>query len=104
DRQVKVLAVHARQLGFEHDLVLVLIDVHIGVPGSPGDAFVVEGSGHIAGKKTIYFLLETSQIAKRVVTNDTHDSKPPEFFGKNFLVTAHRNGPNKQPKLVSAAA
>src|SRR5205809_4500125 len=86
DRNVEILALHARQFSLQHDLILVLIDVNIRTPGSASNAFVVESPGKISRKQTIYLFLEGSQIAKRVVTNDTHNYKPPDFVKEFFLV------------------
>src|SRR5688500_6741282 len=65
DRQLEVLPVHAGQLGFEHDLVLVLVDVHARHPSAAGDALVAEGARDVAGEKAIHLILQSPQVAER---------------------------------------
>src|SRR5258708_25763183 len=77
---MEVLAFQAGQLSLEHDLVLVFIDVYAGTPRTGGNPFVIEGASHITGEKTVDFVLQGSQIAKRVVTTNTHSQNPPDFL------------------------
>src|SRR5207248_11516636 len=78
DRQIKVLSIHARQFGLEHNLLFVLIDVHAGTPRAPRNTFFVKRARDTAGKKPVHFFLQSSQVAKRVITNDTHFLLPPK--------------------------
>src|SRR5207249_10503239 len=73
DRQVKILALHPWQLSLEHNLIFVLIDIHARAPGASRNSFFIKGTRHVAGEQSIYFFLKTSQIAKRVVTNNAHN-------------------------------
>jgi hypothetical protein len=57
DREVEILALHARQFCFENYLVLVFINVHTGIPSSSSNAFVIVGSREIGGKKAIDLVL-----------------------------------------------
>ena len=74
DRKVEVLTLHARQFCFEHDLLLIFIDVDTGTPGSASHAFIVKAARHAAGKKAVHLFLKRAQVAERIITNDTHDS------------------------------
>src|SRR5438132_2356715 len=82
DRKIEIFAVHDGQFSLKNDLILVLIDIHARTPCPAGNAVVVEGPADIAGKKTIYFLVQVLQVAKRVIANNTHKSKPPDSFAK----------------------
>src|SRR5205823_14154335 len=73
DRQVKILALHPWQLSLEHNLIFVLIDIHTRAPRTSRNSFFIKGPRHVSGEQPIYFLLKTSQIAKRVVTNNAHN-------------------------------
>jgi hypothetical protein len=42
------------------------------MPRAARDSFVIERPSDIAGKKPVYFILKTSQIAERVVTSNSH--------------------------------
>src|SRR6185437_1564023 len=44
------------------------------MPQAARDAFVVESSSHIAGKKTVHLVLKAPQIPKRIVTINSHSS------------------------------
>jgi hypothetical protein len=44
------------------------------VPRTARDAFVIERAADITRKKTVYFVLKTSQIAKGIVTINSHSS------------------------------
>src|SRR5947209_10370872 len=72
--QIKVFSFHARQLGFEHNLILVLVDVHAGVPSAARYAFVIEGAREVVREETVDFILQRPQITERVVTDDSHNS------------------------------
>src|SRR5205085_1344366 len=75
DRQIKVFPIHAREFRFQHNLLFVLIDVHAGTPGPSRNAFFVERARDTASEKPVHFFLQSSQVAKRVITNDTHNSQ-----------------------------
>src|SRR5436305_12371214 len=73
DGQVKILALHPWQFSLKHNLIFVLIDIHTRAPRASRNSFFIKGARHVAGEQSIYFFLKTSQIAKRVVTNNTHN-------------------------------
>src|SRR6267143_2161395 len=47
DRQLKVFPFHSGQFGFQHDVVLILINVDAGIPGAASNAFFAEASGQV---------------------------------------------------------
>src|SRR5581483_214613 len=78
DREIEILALHARQLSFQHDVIFIFVNVNAGTPRTTRDALVVEAASDVARKEAIDFLLKRPKIAERVIANDTHKSNPPE--------------------------
>src|SRR6267378_1776732 len=72
DRQVEVFLFHSRQLRLQHNLVLIFVDIYAGTPSTATYALIAEGAVKIGGEQTVYFLLQSSQVPKRVITNNTH--------------------------------
>jgi hypothetical protein len=60
DRELEIVPVHARQLGFEHNLIFVLVDVDARIPGAPADSFLPEPSGKVSGEKAVHLFLQTA--------------------------------------------
>src|SRR5207253_256977 len=92
--EVEVFAIHARKFSFQNHLVLVLIDVNAGTPRAASDTFFIKCARHAAGEKSVDFVLKSSQVAERVITNDTHFSNPPKFlpvYSLKRLFTPERN-------------
>src|SRR5207248_9949701 len=85
DRQVKILTLHPWQLSLKHNLIFILIDIHARAPRASRNSFFIKGPRHVAGEQSIYFFLKTSQIAKRVVTNNAHN---PEILQSLALSSA----------------
>src|SRR5438445_9338102 len=74
DRQIEILSIHARKFSFQDNLLFVFIDVHVGTPCAACNTFFVKRARDTAGKKPVHFFLKCSQVAKRVITNNTHNS------------------------------
>src|SRR6266850_6335678 len=72
DSQVEVFLFHSRQLRLQHNLVLIFVDIDAWIPGAATDALIAKRAVKIGGEQTVYFLLQASQIPKRVITNNTH--------------------------------
>ena len=74
DGQLEVLPVHSGQLGFENDLVLVLVDVNVRRPSAARDALLAEGAGEARREEAVDLVLQSFQVAEWVVTCDAHTS------------------------------
>src|SRR5437879_13857340 len=85
NREIKILATHTGQFCLEHDVVLVFVDIDARTPRTARDSLIVERMRQVAGEKTIHFLLQRSQIAKRIITTDTHNSSSSSNSTFSFL-------------------
>src|SRR6266576_6413402 len=75
DRQIKVFPIHARKFSLQHNLLFVLIDIHAGTPRASRNTFFVKSARDTASEKPVHFFLKSSQVAKRVISNNTHNSQ-----------------------------
>src|ERR1700749_1111406 len=74
DGQLEVLAVHAGKLGFDDDLVLVLVYVNVRRPGAARYPLVAERGRETGREEPVNLVLQSFQIAAWAVTCDAHIS------------------------------